>query len=83
MGHSVELFTIDDFPSYGRHAEEIVAELNAVLKESSEKSPSDAYLINHLKKDMLHNPDVYLSETMYAKLCLRNNGVSNAQCALK
>lgn len=80
MEYSIELFTIDDFPAYGKHTKEIVAEFNKILQdESSKKKPSGVHPLHHLKKDMLNNPDVYLSDTMLAKLYLENKDTSNTQ----
>ncbi len=80
MGNSIELFTIDDFPAYGSHAEEIVEEFNAILQdESSKKNPSGVHPLHHLKKDMLNNPDVYLSDTMLAKLFIEKKDTNSVQ----
>ncbi len=80
MEDSIELFTVDDFLAYGNHAQEIVAEFNAILQdESSKKNPSGVHPLHHLKKDMLNNPDVYLSDTMLRKLYIEQADANNSQ----
>ena len=80
MGDSVKPFTIDDFLAYGNYAQEIVAEFNAILQdEGSKKNSSGIHPIHHLKKDMLNNPDVYLSDTMLRKLYIEQTDTSSSQ----
>ncbi|MFT6389768.1 MAG: hypothetical protein ACJAXW_001973 [Candidatus Azotimanducaceae bacterium] len=68
MESKIDLFTINNFPSYRSHAEEIVKELNVALKEAKGETNSGIHQRSYLKKDILNNPNVYLSDEILGEL---------------
>jgi len=79
MEYSIKLFTIDEFQVYGSYASDIVDELNTILKDEDSRQTASGETLHHLRKDMLNSPDLYLSDTMTAKLHLAEANNSKAR----
>lgn len=79
MAQTIDLFTIDDFSSFGEYADQVVAELNQYLKdEAASKTSSSLHSLPLLKKDILSDPSVYLSADLMGKVYLTQNSMSNS-----
>ncbi len=74
MGSSIELFTVNDFRSFGTHAAAIAADLNKKLQDGDNREfpPNvknlNAFPLQFLRDDMLQNPDLYVSEIIAESL---------------
>lgn len=74
MTPTIDLFTVDEFSAYGKYAEAVVTELNKILEdEAGSKTSSGVHPLHQLKKDILNDPNVYLSDDLLGKLYVEQN----------
>jgi hypothetical protein len=79
MKPTIDLFIADEFSAYGKYTEEVVAELNKILQdEEASKTSSGIHPLHQLKKDILNDPNVYLSDDLLGKLYVEQNSAADS-----